>query len=342
MDMALSSAERSYCEATRSALARGEAGLAEILARALASADAPILAGLLLEEAGAAGADLTVAARVAAAIWQGVDQPVTLALQGERNPWGIAAMPFTAENGQGLNGAALAVPGSSAPCDIVFAYGDADGRPNSGRIAADHPALSSSEIICADRSRLHLVHMQALPLADLAKPAAAAPPEQLFDLAALCAAALMTGFARQAMTLAVAHAQERRLFGRTLGEFQVTRHLAADMLMDVEASALVAREAFWATARCAGPGHLAAQAKLVANTRCVGICRTAQQMLGGAGFVHGNRVHDLYRRALTASLIFGTTPDHAHRLADAVTGGEVQPRMTAPMLSTLSTEEVLL
>jgi hypothetical protein len=341
MDMALFSAERSYCEEARSALARGEAGLAEMLARALATADAPILAGLLLEEAGAAGADLTVAARVAAAIWQGVDQPVTLALQGERNPWGIAATPFTAENGQGLNGAALAVPGSSAPCDIVFAYRDADGRPSAGRIAADHPALSSSDLICADRSRLHLVHMQALPLTDLAKPATA-QPEQLLDLAALCAAALMTGFARQAMTLAVAHAKDRRLFGRTLGEFQVTRHLAADMLMDVEASTLLAREAFWATARYAGPGHLAAQAKLVANTRCVGICRTAQQMLGGAGFVHGNRVHDLYRRALTASLIFGTTPDHAHRLADAVTGGEVQPRMTAPMLSTLSTEEVLL
>lgn len=337
MDVTLSPSEAAFRDEARLALAAGEPGFDRLLTLAQAAPAGQVLAGILLEEAGAAGAGLATAARVAATLWRGTDEPAALALQGASGGWTPETAPLRA-GPHGYSGQPVAVLGFAGAQQMIVAFLSGDGRPGAGLVQSTHPAISAVPVTGLDRDPQHRLEIDKLPTRDVTL--LPHTPELLYDLTAICAAALMIGAARQAMTLAIEHARQRQLFGRTLDAFQITRHLAADMLIGLEATTLLTREAFWVAAQTGCPGALSAQAKLMANKMTVDICRTAQQMMGGKGFVQGNQVHGLYRRVLGASLVFGTTSDHALRLADAVTRSALQPRMTAFTPSPHPKEEV--
>jgi acyl-CoA dehydrogenase len=112
--------------------------------------------------------------------------------------------------------------------------------------------------------------------------------------ASVAAAAL--GFARRAFDEALAHAQNRRMFGHTLADFQLTQAALADMATDIDAAALLTYRAAWQRdVPKTNATREAAMAKLTATENAQRVIDRAVQMFGGAGVAKGNIVESLYR-----------------------------------------------
>lgn len=104
------------------------------------------------------------------------------------------------------------------------------------------------------------------------------------------------GFARRALDMTVARAAERKIFGGTLFDQQMSQAAIADSAVDVEASALLVYRAAWlkdsGTPRVTSEASMAklhaTEAAQRAADRCV-------QMHGGLGVTRGHTAETLYR-----------------------------------------------
>ena len=137
----------------------------------------------------------------------------------------------------------------------------------------------------------------------------------LMNYAAIFTVSQMQGAARQAMLLAVDHVNNREAFGQPIGAFQAIQHMAADMMNAVDGSQLLAREAIWRLGRGLPADAEISQAKSFANEQCLKVCRSAQQMFGGMGFITVCDINLWFRRVASWSLRCGTTYEHRERLA---------------------------
>ena len=126
------------------------------------------------------------------------------------------------------------------------------------------------------------------------------------------------GFARRALAEAVAHARRRRMFGQTLGDFQLTQARLGEMAALVEAGALLTYRAAWLRdvgerAGAAGAEALrersvaAAMAKMTATENAQRVIDMAVQMHGGLGVMVGSRVESLYRDIRALRIYEGAT-----------------------------------
>ena len=116
------------------------------------------------------------------------------------------------------------------------------------------------------------------------------------------------GFARRALDEALDHARDRTLFGRALGDFQLTQARIARMATEVEASALLVYRAAWA--KDAGAPRVtreAAMAKMYATEAAQRVVDDAVQLLGGRGLVAGSPTERLYREVRALRIYEGTT-----------------------------------
>ena len=125
----------------------------------------------------------------------------------------------------------------------------------------------------------------------------------------------MQGAARQAMELAVDYVNHRDAFGQPIGSFQAIQHMAADMLNAVDGSQLLAREALWRMSQGLPANIEVSQAKAFASEKCLMVCRSAQQMFGGLGFITDCDINLWFRRVASWSLRCGTTYEHRARMA---------------------------
>jgi alkylation response protein AidB-like acyl-CoA dehydrogenase len=104
------------------------------------------------------------------------------------------------------------------------------------------------------------------------------------------------GFARRAFDEAAARAGKRRLFGRTLAEFQLTQSKAADMATAIDAAALLVYRAAWTRDVVGGRvTREASMAKLFATESAQQVIDAAVQVFGGLGVTRGTTVERLYR-----------------------------------------------
>ena len=104
------------------------------------------------------------------------------------------------------------------------------------------------------------------------------------------------GFARRAFDDAAARALKRRLFGRTLAEFQLTQSQAGDMATRIDAAALLIYRAAWTKDVVGGRvTREASMAKLFATESAQQVIDAAVQLFGGLGVVRGTTVERLYR-----------------------------------------------
>ncbi len=108
-------------------------------------------------------------------------------------------------------------------------------------------------------------------------------------------AAAALGFARRALDAAIEHANARRLFGRTLAQFQMTQERIAEMATSVDASALLTYRAAWTRDRGDRVTGPAAMAKLHATESAQRVIDSAVQLFGGLGVTRGNVAERLYR-----------------------------------------------
>ncbi len=121
-------------------------------------------------------------------------------------------------------------------------------------------------------------------------------------------AAAACGMAARALDEAVAHATQRRQFGRTLGEFQLIQEKLARMATDLTAARLLTYRAAWEKDRGAERVTLeAAMAKAFATEAAQRIVDDAVQILGGRGVLASHPVDRLYRAVRALRIYEGTT-----------------------------------
>ena len=120
-------------------------------------------------------------------------------------------------------------------------------------------------------------------------------------------AAAATGFARRAFDEAVAHARTRRMFGKTLADFQLTQAALADMATAIDAAALLTYRAAWLRDTGQPVTMAAAMAKMTATESAQSVIDRALQMFGGRGVERGETVERLYREIRSLRIYEGAT-----------------------------------
>ena len=120
-------------------------------------------------------------------------------------------------------------------------------------------------------------------------------------------AAASLGFARRALDEALAHAQNRKMFGQTLADFQLTQAKLAQMATGVDASALLTYRAAWQRDQGLKVTKEAAMAKMTATETAQQVIDAAVQMFGGMGVVSEHPVERLYREIRALRIYEGAT-----------------------------------
>ena len=124
--------------------------------------------------------------------------------------------------------------------------------------------------------------------------------------ASVAAAAL--GMARRALAEAVHHARQRRMFGQTLADFQLTQAKIGEMAALVDSAALLTYRAAWL--RDTGQTRVtaeAAMAKMTATENAQRVIDMALQLHGGRGVEVGSKVESLYRDIRSLRIYEGAT-----------------------------------
>jgi acyl-CoA dehydrogenase len=113
--------------------------------------------------------------------------------------------------------------------------------------------------------------------------------ERLGMAAGACASA------RVCLEEAVKWAQLRETFGKRLADHQVIRHKIAEMLRQINASTAYLELCAWRVMNGETPAADLALLKVQATLTLEFCAREAMQILGGAGYMRGNRVERIYR-----------------------------------------------
>jgi acyl-CoA dehydrogenase len=197
----------------------------------------------------------------------------------------------------------------------VFAYTDHDESDGVSAflVEADTPGLLVSERfdVCAPHP------IGTLTFKDCRIPVSAriGLPGQGFKIAlqtldvfraSVGAAAL--GFAEAALSLSLQHAANRKMFGGTLGDLQLTQAAIGDMSTDIDASTLLVYRAAWERdALGKRTTRSAAMAKLFATEAAQKIVDRCVQLHGGLGVKVGHPAEMLYREIRALRIYEGAT-----------------------------------
>jgi acyl-CoA dehydrogenase len=120
-------------------------------------------------------------------------------------------------------------------------------------------------------------------------------------------AAAALGFAQRALDEARQHAQNRRMFGGHLADFQLTQAALAEMATETDAARLLTYRAAWARDTGRPVTQAAAMAKMTATESAQRVVDRALQMFGGQGVVAESIVERLYREVRALRIYEGAT-----------------------------------
>jgi alkylation response protein AidB-like acyl-CoA dehydrogenase len=120
-------------------------------------------------------------------------------------------------------------------------------------------------------------------------------------------AAASLGFARRALNESIAWAKQRKMFGGTLADFQITQSKLAQMATLLDAATLLTYRAAWLRDQGQRITQEAAMAKMTATENAQQIIDMAVQMHGGMGVKKGCIVESLYREIRALRIYEGAT-----------------------------------
>ncbi|MDH6151772.1 MULTISPECIES: acyl-CoA dehydrogenase family protein [Paraburkholderia] len=127
------------------------------------------------------------------------------------------------------------------------------------------------------------------------------------DIFRTSVAAASLGFARHAMAEGLARAASRKMFGQTLGDFQLTQAKLAQMALTIDSSALLVYRAAWLRDQGESVTREAAMAKWQASEGAQQVIDAAVQLYGGMGVRSGSAVEMLYREIRALRIYEGAT-----------------------------------
>jgi alkylation response protein AidB-like acyl-CoA dehydrogenase len=139
---------------------------------------------------------------------------------------------------------------------------------------------------------------------------------RLLDLGAVGIAADSIGGAARALEMSVEYSRVRQQFGRPIGSFQAIKHIAAEMVAEVEpARSLVWYAAYALDHRPREAPRAAAIAKARLGDVYSRTVNRAVQMHGGIGFTWEHDLHLWFKRARWNEVAFGDPTFQRDRLA---------------------------
>jgi acyl-CoA dehydrogenase len=115
------------------------------------------------------------------------------------------------------------------------------------------------------------------------------------------------GFAQRALDEALAHSAQRKMFGKTLADFQLTQAALADMATGIDAARLLTYRAAWLRDTGERATREVAMAKMTATETAQRVIDRAVQLFGGRGVAHGEVVERLYRDIRALRIYEGAT-----------------------------------
>jgi acyl-CoA dehydrogenase len=128
-----------------------------------------------------------------------------------------------------------------------------------------------------------------------------------FDSTRPTVAAGAVGLANRAMQEAIAYAQTRKAFDKTISSFQSIQFLLADMAKDIEAARLLTYKSAWLIDQKQNNSRFAAFAKAFASDVAMRVTTDAVQIFGGYGYSSEYPVEKLMRDAKIYQIYEGTS-----------------------------------
>jgi acyl-CoA dehydrogenase len=134
------------------------------------------------------------------------------------------------------------------------------------------------------------------------------------------------GFARRALAETARRVKARELFGAPMTELQMVQGHLADMVLDIDAAALLVYRAAWAKdSGVTRVSREAAMAKLHATEAAQRVIDTAVQLHGGDGVRSGHAVETLYREIRALRIYEGASDVQKIIIARSVLSEMAEP-----------------
>jgi acyl-CoA dehydrogenase len=131
---------------------------------------------------------------------------------------------------------------------------------------------------------------------------------QTLDIFRASVAGAALGMARRAFAEAVTHAKQRKMFGQTLADFQLTQAKIGEMKALLDAAALLTYRAAWMRdVQGVRTTAEAAMAKMTATENAQRIIDMSLQLHGGNGVRVGSKIESLYRDIRALRIYEGAT-----------------------------------
>jgi alkylation response protein AidB-like acyl-CoA dehydrogenase len=136
---------------------------------------------------------------------------------------------------------------------------------------------------------------------------------QVLDGGRISIAALALGMAQGAAGAATKYAQERKQFGKLIGEFEAIQFKLADMVTEISAAQMLVYHAAWLADKSNANGggirftRESSMAKLYASEAAVRVANEAVQIFGGYGFIKDYPAEKFYRDVKLCTIGEGTS-----------------------------------
>jgi alkylation response protein AidB-like acyl-CoA dehydrogenase len=252
------------------------------------------------------------------------------------DPGGIAARARRTTGGYRLTGTKMFVPDAATADFLIVAARVGEKTPGRAPAARRDPAAGVS-LFVVERGTPGLA-IRPLPTVDptrrvfevnlgdvvvphtalLGREGAAWPlVARLLDAGAIGTAADCLGGAARVLDMSVEYARVREQFGRPIGSFQAVKHMAAEMVSEIEpARALVWYAAYAFDSRPAEASRAASVAKARLGDVYLRAANRAVQIHGGIGFTWEHDIHWWFKRATWNQAAYGDALLHTARIAD--------------------------
>lgn len=190
------------------------------------------------------------------------------------------------------------------------------------RVAADAPGLDVSTQTLVDGSRVAELSLHGVPVPDgdrLASPGRGLEAlEHGIAEAQVLASAEMLGLSKQLLTLTNDYLATRRQFDRPLSAFQVLRHRAVNLYIQIELVRAALRQAVRVLDQddeLAARQQAASRAKARAGSAAMTVARESVQLHGAIGYTEEADVGIHLHRVVTLSAWLGNAAWHRRRYA---------------------------
>ncbi len=241
------------------------------------------------------------------------DMIASVAYTSDQGLWNRADIDVNATTDKdhySLSGHASFIPyGSSADKLIVLATNG--NKQEAFIISPDADGVSLSNLPTNDPTlrlaRLTLNNVKA----ELLEGIGETEIDHALDLTLIGLAGEQAGAAREIFNITITYLKDRYQFGRQIGSFQAVKHMAADMLIEVESAVSAAREAANAFAdRADSADQFVSLAAFACADAFRDVSAEAIQLHGGIAYTWEHVAHLYWRRARTGVWLFGDSNSH--------------------------------